>query len=74
MTRKPEFDIVLWGGSGFVGKLVAEHLYQQYGVDGSFRWAIGGRNKRELQTTRASLGTGAAELSSGADPALSANS
>ena len=63
MTKKPEFDIVLWGGSGFVGRLVAEHLYQQYGVDGSLRWAIGGRNKRELQTTRTSLGTGATELS-----------
>ena len=62
MIKKPGFDIVLWGASGFVGKLVAEHLYQQYGVDGSLRWAIGGRNKRELQTTRASLGTGATEL------------
>ena len=26
MTKKLEFDIVLCGGSSFVGKLVAEHL------------------------------------------------
>ena len=63
MNKKPEFDIVLWGGSSFVGKLVAEHLHQQYGVDGDLRWAIGGRNKRKLEATRASLGAGAEELS-----------
>ena len=37
MTRKPEFDIVLWGGSSFIGRLVAEHLHQQYSVDGDLR-------------------------------------
>jgi len=63
MTRKPEFDVVLWGGSSFVGKLVAEHLHQQYGVDDTLRWAIGGRNKQKLEATRASLGASAPELS-----------
>ena len=62
MTKKPEFDIVLWGGSSFVGRLVAEHLNQQYGVDGGLSWAIGGRNKRKLDATRASLEPGAEEL------------
>lgn len=62
MNRKPEFDIVLWGGSSFIGRLVAEHLYQKYGVDGDLRWAIGGRNKRKLEATRASLDLGAKEL------------
>ena len=62
MTKKPEFDIVLWGGSSFVGKLVAEHLHQTYGVDGPIRWAIGGRNERRLEDTRAWLGTGTEEL------------
>ncbi|MGH1419837.1 MAG: saccharopine dehydrogenase family protein [Hyphomicrobiaceae bacterium] len=62
MTNGAEFDIVLWGGSSFVGKLIAEHLHQHYGVGGSLRWAIGGRNKRKLQGTRASLGAGAEQL------------
>ena len=53
MTNKPEFDIVLWGGSSFVGRLVAEHLHQTYGVDGPIRWAIGGRNQLKLEETRA---------------------
>ena len=59
---KAEFDVVLWGGSSFVGKLVAEHLHQRYGVDGGLRWAIGGRNRRKLEATRASLGAGAERL------------
>jgi len=63
MNRKAEFDIVLWGGSSFVGRLVAEHLHQRYGVGGGLRWAIGGRNKQKLEVTRASLGAGAEELS-----------
>ncbi len=62
MPKKLEFDIVLWGGSSFVGKLVAEHLHQKYGVDGQIRWAIGGRNQRKLEDTRAWLGDGAEGL------------
>ncbi|MDC0936981.1 saccharopine dehydrogenase NADP-binding domain-containing protein [Pirellulales bacterium] len=62
MTTKLEFDIVLWGGSSFVGKLVAEHLHKTYGVEGQIRWAIGGRNQRKLEDTRAWLGAGAEEL------------
>lgn len=62
MTKKPELDVVLWGGSSFVGKLVAEHLHQQYGVDDQIRWAIGGRNKHKLEATRDSLGAGAEKL------------
>jgi short subunit dehydrogenase-like uncharacterized protein len=62
MTNKSEFDIVLWGGSSFVGKLVAEHLLHTYGVDGPIRWAIGGRNRCKLEETRAWLGAVSEEL------------
>ena len=60
MTKKLDFDIVLWGGSSFVGKLVAEHLHQTYGVDAQVRWAVGGRNQHKLKDTRSWLGAGAA--------------
>jgi uncharacterized protein YbjT (DUF2867 family) len=30
-----EFDIVLWGATGFTGQLVARYLLERYGVDGS---------------------------------------
>lgn len=62
MTKRAEFDIVLWGGTSFIGKLVAEHLHRQYGVDDSLRWALGGRNKQKLEATRASLGVSAEAL------------
>ena len=62
MTNRSEFDVVLWGGSSFVGRLVAEHLHNTYGVDGRIRWAIGGRNQRKLEHTRDLLGTGAEDL------------
>ncbi len=62
MTGETEFDIILWGGSSYVGRLVAEYLCTQYGVNGSLRWAIGGRNERKLAATRSELGTDAGGL------------
>ena len=34
MSNGREFDIVVYGASGFTGRLVAEYLHQQYGADG----------------------------------------
>ncbi len=47
-----EFDVVLWGATGFTGKLVAEFLYQKYGAGERLRWAIGGRNEARLIAVR----------------------
>ena len=59
-----EFDVVVWGATGFTGALVAEYLLSQYGVDGSLRWAIGGRSEEKLATLRRTLGPQAASLPS----------
>jgi short subunit dehydrogenase-like uncharacterized protein len=32
MPKSGEFDIVVYGASGFTGRLVAEYLAQRYGV------------------------------------------
>lgn len=45
-----EFDVILWGATGFTGKLVAEYLYEQYGVGGDLTWAIAGRNQEKLKS------------------------
>lgn len=50
-----EFDIIIWGATGFTGKLTAEYLLERYGIKGSVRWAIAGRNVSKLEETRASL-------------------
>jgi short subunit dehydrogenase-like uncharacterized protein len=45
MTR--EFDVILFGATGFTGKLVAEYL-QRAGAAESLRWAIAGRSRDKL--------------------------
>jgi short subunit dehydrogenase-like uncharacterized protein len=63
MTRSDrEFDVVLWGATGFTGRLVAEYLLARHGAAGDLRWALGGRNEQKLGAVRAELGPGAAAL------------
>lgn len=51
MARR-EFDLVVWGASGFTGHLVTEYLAQTYGTGGELRWAIAGRNREKLEQVR----------------------
>jgi short subunit dehydrogenase-like uncharacterized protein len=44
-----EFDVVVWGASAFVGKLVVEYLLETYRVGKDLRWAIAGRNRDKLE-------------------------
>jgi short subunit dehydrogenase-like uncharacterized protein len=50
-----EFEIVLYGASGFTGKLTAEYLLSQHGAGGDLRWAIAGRNREKLEKVRDEL-------------------
>ena len=49
-----EFDIIIWGATGFTGQLVVEYLAETYGVGGELRWAIAGRNSHKLESVRQS--------------------
>jgi short subunit dehydrogenase-like uncharacterized protein len=51
-----EFDIVVYGATGYTGRLVAEHLVQRYGVGGELRWAMAGRSAAKLAETRDEIG------------------
>lgn len=51
-----EFDVVVYGATGFTGKLVAEHLLKTYGAEGGVRWAIAGRDEEKLKAVRAEIG------------------
>ena len=44
-----EFDIIVYGASGFTGRLVAEYLQSEYGGT-ELKWAMAGRNAEKLQT------------------------
>ena len=51
-----EFDVIVYGASGFTGKLVAEHLLKTYGAEGGVRWAIAGRDEAKLKAVRTEIG------------------
>lgn len=53
-----EFDVIVWGATGFTGRLVAEYLLRQYGIDGELKWAMAGRSERKLDEIKAQLGEG----------------
>ena len=55
MTQR-EFDIVVYGATGFVGKLTAEYLAK---AGGSARIALAGRSEAKLAAVRATLGAAA---------------
>lgn len=50
-----EFDILVYGATGFTGRLVAEYLANHY-ADGSLKWAMGGRSLSKLQEVRSEIG------------------
>ncbi len=55
-----DFDIVLFGASGFTGRLVAEYLLKKYGVNDGLAWAMAGRNQTKLEQVRSELSGGSA--------------
>jgi len=50
-----EFDLIVYGASGFTGRLVAEYLQNAY-ADTGLKWAMTGRNAEKLQTVAGEMG------------------
>jgi len=57
-----EFDVVVFGATGFTGALVAEYLLERYGCGRDLRWAIAGRSRSKLDALKSQLGEGASAL------------
>ena len=52
-----EFDIVVYGATGYTGRLVAEHFVREYGVGGDApKWAMAGRSLAKLEQVRDEIG------------------
>ncbi len=49
------FDIIVYGATGYTGRLVAEYLAHHYGKDGP-RWAMAGRSIAKLAEVRDLIG------------------
>ena len=52
MTHKRIYDIVIWGASGFTGKLVYKYFLKNYQnkTDDLLKWAIAGRDLQKLSS------------------------
>ncbi|MBO6542109.1 MAG: saccharopine dehydrogenase NADP-binding domain-containing protein [Alphaproteobacteria bacterium] len=55
MASERQFDIVVYGATGFTGRLVAEYLSRQY-ADGTVKWAMAGRSAKKLEEVRDLIG------------------
>ncbi len=58
VTIKPSkvdrvYDIVVFGATGFTGRLAVKYIAKQYGTQ--FKWAFAGRNKQQLEALKKEL-------------------
>lgn len=51
-----EFDIVVFGATSFVGKILCRYLHDRFGHGGEVKWAMAGRSRQKLESVLQSLG------------------
>ena len=49
MSNLNKYDFVIYGATGFTGKLVVEYAINQYNNNNEISWAIAGRNNEKLE-------------------------
>ncbi|GGY81711.1 saccharopine dehydrogenase family protein [Marinobacter zhanjiangensis] len=63
---EPRYDIVLFGATSFVGKILTRRMAERHGFGASdkseVRWAIAGRSKAKLDSLKDELGPAAVDL------------
>ena len=52
----PTNDLVAFGATSFVGKILCRYLLEEFGAQGKMKWAAAGRSKAKLEELRSSLG------------------
>jgi len=60
ITESP--DLVVFGATSFVGKILCRYLLEEFGTRGELKWAAAGRSNAKLEALRSSLGAQAAAL------------
>jgi len=50
-----EFDVIIYGATGYTGRLVAEYMQKQYGGS-DVRWAMAGRSAEKLDSVGSEMG------------------
>ncbi|MEL6245560.1 MAG: saccharopine dehydrogenase NADP-binding domain-containing protein [Pseudomonadota bacterium] len=72
MRADAEFDIVVYGATGFTGKLVVEYMAQRHPPGSGLSWAMAGRSQGKLEQVRREWGAPADTplvVADAADPA-----
>ena len=57
MKNQREYDLVLWGATSFVGKIIAEYLWKRVGPKGKVRWALAARDRDKIDRLQHDLAT-----------------
>jgi len=56
MSKDRALDIIVYGATGYTGRLVCEYLNRQYGVNGEVKWAMAGRSQEKIDSVREEMG------------------
>ena len=56
MKENKQYDIVVYGATGFTGRLVAEYLVNEYADASDLTWAMAGRSLDKLKAVRDEIG------------------
>ena len=57
-----EFDVVVYGATGFTGRLVAEYLAEHYSGEADLRWAVAARSAGKLRHVMSEIGVDAGRV------------
>jgi short subunit dehydrogenase-like uncharacterized protein len=60
MSNERQHGILVYGATGYTGRLVCEYLNKRYGINGEVSWAMAGRSADKLAEVRDELGIDAA--------------
>ena len=50
-----QYDTIVYGGTGYTGRLVAEYLNKTYGLNGDVTWAVAGRSAEKFEAVKADM-------------------
>jgi short subunit dehydrogenase-like uncharacterized protein len=56
MPKAAAIDIVLYGATGYTGRLVAEYMVRRYPTGSGVTWALAGRDRAKLERIRDEIG------------------
>ncbi len=50
-----DYEVIIYGATGFTGRLVAQYLLNTYAAQGELRWAMAGRSQSKLEQVATEL-------------------